>query len=123
MSTQTSKLDPGMITRKTYDDGRGTVKSTGVAGNFIDRSGTTSATPNTSTLLCAVNPVRNVFMLQNLDAAAAIWINFTSAATTGAGSIKIPAGTTYMFPPGFLTSEAINIVSGTASIAFTAKEG
>lgn len=89
---------------------------------YTDRSGTTSATPSTSTTVANANQSRRYFIIQNVGTAN-IWINFTSAATAGSGSILIVPTGDYIMESSTITTEQINILSATASIAFTAKEG
>jgi hypothetical protein len=95
-------------------------------GLLTDRSGSTSATPSTSTQVAAVNPTRKYFLIQN-QGATAIYVNFTSAAAA-TGSIKLgpdtgSGGGSYVMENGFVSSEAINVFSTAASMAFMAKEG
>lgn len=91
---------------------------------FTDRSGTTSATANTSTSVAGVNLNRRYILIQNLDTSNDIFINFTSAASaTAPGSIRISAKSSFVLESSAISTEAINIVSGSASINFTAKEG
>lgn len=89
---------------------------------YTDRSGSTSATPSTSTQVAASNSQRRYFIIQNVGASS-IWINFTSAATAGSGSLLILAQGSYVMESSTITTEAINVLSASASVAFTAKEG
>lgn len=76
---------------------------------------------NTSQSLMAANTSRSKVFIKN-DTAIDVWINIgaTAVATAGAGNIKIPAnGGAWEFS-GF--SEAINIISGGANAAITARE-
>ena len=93
-------------------------------GPVTDKSGSTHATPGTSTLLAAANPSRKYLFIQNLDAAATLHINFTSDAhITNAGSIKIGPGLYFAMDGSYICSESINVAASSASVKFTAKEG
>ena len=94
-----------------------------MATTYTDRSGTTSATPSTSTQVAAYNQTRRYFIIQNLSSTASCYINFTSAATVGAGSLYLGPYGSYVMESGTITTEAINIISATASVPFSAKEG
>lgn len=88
---------------------------------LIDRSGTAGAS---STQVCPANPFRQYFFIENLDATNAIYINFTSAATAGAGSIKIAAGGgAFVMESGTISGEAIYVIAAAGTPAYTAKEG
>lgn len=89
---------------------------------FTDRSGSTSATPSTSTLVAAANGQRRYFIIQNLSTTATIFINFTAAAAA-TGSLMLLPGGSYTMENNTITSEAINVFSATASVAFASKEG
>jgi hypothetical protein len=93
-------------------------------GAYTDKSGTTHATPGTSTVVSAANPNRQYFFIQNTDASgSAIWINFTTAASTTPGaSIKIVQNAAFVFESSFVTTEAINVAGEAASMKFVAKE-
>lgn len=90
-------------------------------GVFTDRSGTTSATPNTSTQIMPINLHRKYLFIQNVDEAT-IWINFTAAANVGQPSIEIVSGASFVLEGSAITTEAVNIFSEIASVPFTAKE-
>lgn len=89
---------------------------------YTDRSGTTSGTPSTSTQVAAANQVRRYFIIQNLSSTAPIYINFTAAAAT-TGSIYLAPFASYTMEASTITTEAINVLSATASVNFVAKEG
>lgn len=90
---------------------------------YTDRSGTTSGTPSTSTQVAAANQSRRYFLIQNLSGTTPIYINFTSAATAGSGSIYLTPLGSYSMESSTISTEAINILATTASVSFTAKEG
>lgn len=90
---------------------------------FTDRSGSTSATPSTSTQVAAANQIRRYLLIQNLSLATGIYINFTSAATAGTGSLYLAPLASYGLDASTMTTEAINVLSTGASIPFTCKEG
>lgn len=92
-------------------------------GPTIDRSGSTSATPSTSTTLANANVNRNYILIQNLSSTAPIYINFTSAASATVGSFYIAPLGSYVAESGFIPTEAITVLSASASISYIAKEG
>jgi hypothetical protein len=89
---------------------------------YVDRSGSTSATPSTSTQVAAYNQQRRYFIVQNLSTSATIYINFTTAAAT-TGSLQLLPGGSYVMESNTITTEAINVLSTVASVPFAAKEG
>lgn len=91
-------------------------------GTLTDRSGATSGTPSTSTQVAAANATRKYFILQNLDTTNAVWINFTTAAAATQPSIKLNPLDVFVMEAGFVSTEAINILSAVASVNFSAKE-
>lgn len=88
---------------------------------LIDRSGSTSATPNTSTQIIPINIDRKYLFIQNVDTSV-IWINFTVNATTSQPSISLIPGSSFVMEGTAITTEAINIISSVASVEYTAKE-
>jgi len=92
-------------------------------GTLTDRSGTTSGTASTSTQVAAANTSRKYFIIQNVSTTATIWVNFTSAATATQPSIQLLPGGSFVMEAGYVSTEAINVLSTTASVAYTAKEG
>lgn len=84
-----------------------------------DRSGTTSATANTSTTLAAANTTRRGLNIQNISANP-IGINeFGGAAAIGTpGTYTLAAGSAI----NVRTNRAVTVVSGTASQPYTATE-
>lgn len=90
-------------------------------GSLSDKSGSASTT---SAQIVAGNPYRTYFFFQNLDASIIQYINFGSAATAGSGSIKVAAGATFeMRLEGYVSTDAINVISASGTPAYTAKEG
>lgn len=94
----------------------------GTSSTFADRSGSTSATPSTSTQVAPYNPYRRYFIIQNLSPTAYIYMNFTSVANTTSSLQIVPLGS-YVMESTAISTEAINILSATASVPFVAKEG
>lgn len=92
------------------------------ATTYIDRSGTTSSTAGTSTVLATANPSRKGFWVQ--AGSAPIFISDVGAANTtiGGGSLYIPAGGYYEYPPSGVPTSAIEIASSSASSAYSARE-
>ena len=91
-------------------------------GTLTDGSGTTSATPNTSTQIFASNSTRKYLLIQNVGTAT-IWINFTTSANANQPSIQLLVGGSLVMESSFVSQEAVNVLSGSASVAFTAKQG
>lgn len=147
MSLKTvSQLDPGQILKYAFDDNTQTlrtqatlhpvgteiaitqaddsIQATPYRGTFTDYSGATSGSAGTSTQVCAANANRKYFIIQNLDASNAIYINFTSVASTTDGkSLKLIPGGSYVMETSFVTTEVINVCSSGSAIKFAAKEG
>lgn len=91
-------------------------------GTLTDNSGSTSGTPSTSTTLMASNANRKYLLIQNLSTTANMYINFTSAATVGTGSILLLPSGSFSQESGFVTTEAITVLSASASVPYTAKQ-
>lgn len=92
-------------------------------GTLTDGSGSTSATPSTSTQIFAANSSRKYLLIQNLDSSNNIYINFTSAASNGTGSYTLlPYGVLAM-ESLYVSTQAVNVLATVASINFTAKQG
>lgn len=90
-------------------------------GTLTDASGSIT-TGGASQQVFAVNATRTMFMIQNVSDED-LWINFTSAASAGAGSYKLtPGGLITSQGVGFTSTEAINILGATAGKEFTAKQ-
>lgn len=92
-------------------------------GTFTDRSGTTSGTANTSTLVAAANSNRHYFIIENIDSLAYLYVNFTSAAAPSDSSILLLPYGSYVMEASFITTEAIYVCSSGTSTKFVAKEG
>ena len=116
-----SALDPGQVLKTAFDDTTGLLKvaETGLKGTVTDRSG--SATTSSSQV-CAASSTRKYFIIQNLDTTNNLHVNFTSNATTGAGSFKLIPSASYVFEGNYLVTEAINVCSSSGTVAYTAKE-
>jgi hypothetical protein len=100
----------------------GTVFSQALQGTLTDDSGTTSGTPSTSTQIMASNASRKYLLIENVSTTATIWINFTSAATAGNGSYQLLPGGSIVQESGFVSTEAVNVLSTTATVPYTAKQ-
>lgn len=86
---------------------------------MTDRSGTAGVA---SAVLMAANKDRRWLFIQNLSAGD-IYINFTSAATIGGGSIKLASGgSPFFFEGSFISTEAVNVIGTGAGLSYTAKE-
>ena len=90
-------------------------------GILTDNSGTTSGTVSTSTQIMAANPARKYLLIQNTSSNT-IWINFTTAAVANQPSIELLSGGSIVQETGFVSSEAVNVLSTVASQAYTAKQ-
>lgn len=90
-------------------------------GVLIDRSGITSTTPNTSTLLMSANYARQYLFIQNVDSGI-IWINFSNPANQNQPSIRLDSGASFVMEGASISTEAIYVISGGKSIPYTAKE-
>lgn len=87
-------------------------------GTLTNRSGTVGTV---SIQVMAVNTNRKYLFIQNVGNQT-IWINFTAAATTTQPSIQMTPGASFVMENSFVSTEAINVISNNASVAFTAKE-
>jgi hypothetical protein len=93
-------------------------------GTLTDASGSTSATPSTSTTATAANTARKYLLFQNVSqTAATIWINFTSAASATVGSYEILAGGSLVQEASYISTEAVTVLSTTASVPYILKTG
>lgn len=120
-STAAVATDPALVVAISPNNPI-TATSTPTKGTLTDGSGATSATPSTSTTLMAVNASRKYLIIQNLSSSATIYINFTSAATIGSGSLPLLPYATFAQESGFISTEAITVISATASVPYTAKQ-
>ena len=89
---------------------------------YTDFSGTI-AQASTSQQLLPANRNRASFYIQNVDASATLWINYTNAAAASNGSFKLPPGAFLSEDGNFVSTEKINIFSTTQGAQFTCKEG
>lgn len=97
--------------------------ASGVTGPFTDRSGTITV-GGTSQQLAAANAARRYLIVQNPPTATEnLYINFTTAASTGAGSIGLIPGSAYTMESDFINTEAVTVIAATTGHVFTAKEG
>lgn len=90
-------------------------------GLLTDGSTTTSGTPSTSTQIFGTNFYRRYLFIQNTGSTT-IWINFTTAAVASQPSIQIVPGAAFVQEGSFVSTEAVNVLSTIASVAFTAKQ-
>lgn len=91
----------------------------GASGALTDVSGTIAA-GGTSQVLQAAQITRKYIMIQNLSSGN-LYLNFTSAATTGEGSYELLPNGVFTMEGNFVSNEAINIIGATTGQAFTAK--
>lgn len=90
-------------------------------GTLTDASGSTSATAGSSTTIMTANGGRRYLLIENISTTATIYINFTSAASAGAGSYALLPGGSIVQETGFVSTEQVNVASSVASVPFTAK--
>jgi hypothetical protein len=95
-----------------------------LVGVLTDRSGTVT-TGGTSQQLAPANSNRKYLFIENpTTATEALYINFTSAASTaGNSSISIsPGGSLTMTAATYVSQEAVTVTAATSAHGFTAKE-
>ena len=95
------------------------VPVSGASGALTDVSGTIT-TGGTSQVLQAAQTTRKYIMIQNISSGN-LYLNFTSAATTGEGSYELLPNGVFTMEGNFVSNEAINIIGATSGQAFTAK--
>lgn len=88
---------------------------------LINRSGTTSATPSTSTQIMAENLNRKYLFIQNVGTTT-IWIDFTNSAVLTQPSISLDPGASFVMEGTSVSYEVINVISKGVSVPYTAKE-
>lgn len=91
-------------------------------GTLTDNSGTTSATPSTSTTIMASNASRKYLLIQNVSTTNTIWVNFTTSATTTQPSYELLPGGSLVQEAGFVSTEAVTVICTAASSPYTAKQ-
>ncbi len=91
----------------------------GERGTFTDRSGSAATT---SAEVAPANSNRKYFFIQNVSNGT-IWFDFGTAAVTDQPSIELSPGDSWTMKEGFISTEAINVISESSTRNFTAKEG
>lgn len=86
-------------------------------GSFDDYSGTVAAGAAAQQVVAA-DTARSYFLFQNLSSAD-LYLRFTGTASAGAGSLKIPAGGSYVLDGGFVSSQAASVYGATTGQAYT----
>lgn len=99
------------------------IQSCPYRSTLTDKSGICSGTPGTSTQAAAANTSRKYFFIQNPHASAVLYVNFGASAGSSGSSYKLAAGDSLVFEDGFVPTDAVNVASDTASVAYAAKEG
>ncbi len=99
------------------------LKTSAGQGTLTDASGTTSATPSTSTTLMASNAARKYLFVQNSSLTNTIWINFTTAAAATQPSIQLLPGAAFSMESNYVSTEAVTVLSTAASSPYSAKQG
>ncbi len=127
LGTTTSYHDDGSIspsgampTTNTALISQSVVVATPV-GTLTDRSGTITA-GGTAQTLAAANAARRYLLVENLDPAEDLWINFTTTAAAAHPSLLIPPRGGFVMDAGFVSTELVSVIAATTSHAFTAKE-
>jgi len=92
-----------------------------VQGILNDGSSSIAAA-GTSQQVFGVNINRKYLLIQNASSAN-LWFNFTDSATEGPPSLVLTPGASFIMENNFVSTEAVNIIGGTAGQAFVAKEG
>lgn len=115
-----TNLDYPQCIKGSYDETAQGLVTISKRGSLTDASGNATAS---SAQVVAADANRNYFMIQNLDGATAIYVNFGAVATAGSGSFKIVAGGSLTFEGNFICSQAINVIAASGTVAFTAKAG
>lgn len=138
--TQGESLPPTTKTRYT-DEGDGThaltvhayveappaggdpiqVESAPSQGSLTDRSGSI-AVLDVSQQVMAANTDRKYLFFYNVSAVT-MWINFGVAAVKDQPSIEVPSGSSYVQEAGFVSTQALNVICGTATSKYVSKEG
>jgi len=88
---------------------------------ITDYSGTVT-TGGTAQTARAANVNRRYLMVANPDATTDLFFSVSGTATTGAGSVRLPAGTGVIFDAQTPTG-AVSVLSATTGKAFTVQEG
>lgn len=96
-----------------------TLTSPAAVASYTDGSGTI-AVAATSQQVFAANSARKYFFFLNLSDTD-MWINFGTPAVASQPSIKIPANGGY-FEPLVVSDDAVNVICGSNTKAFTAKQ-
>lgn len=86
--------------------------------SFVDRSGTAGTSDAT---VAAANPTRKYLLFQNVSNVD-LWIDFGTAAALDSPSIKVPPDAAITWESNFVPTEALHVISGTASKKYTCKE-
>lgn len=90
---------------------------------IADKSGTI-AVGGTAQDAVGANTGRQYLLVQNLDGAADLWVNFgANAAVATAGSILLKAGGSITFEDRVVPSGRVSVVGATTGHKFTCKEG
>ena len=91
-------------------------------GTLTNRS-STIAVAATAQQLAAVNASRKYLLIENLDGANSLWVNFTTTAVQSQPSIELKPGATLVMESSYVTTELISVIGPNAGQAFCAKEG
>lgn len=90
---------------------------------LVDRSGAIT-TGGAAQDAAAANSGRQYLLIQNIDAAEALWVNLgATAAVATAGSITLAAGASLVFESGPCATGRVSVVAATTGHKFTVKEG
>lgn len=88
-----------------------------------DKSGTI-ATGGTAQDAVAADTGRQYLLIQNIDAAEDLWVNFgTNAVSASAGSILVPAKSSLVFEHVACPTGRVSVVAATTGHKFTIKVG
>ena len=90
---------------------------------LTDRSGTIT-TGGTAQDAAGFNSGRQYLLVQNIDAAADLWVNLgATAVVAGAGSILLKSGASIVFEDSVCATGRVSVIAAATAQKFTVKEG
>jgi hypothetical protein len=112
----------GNVVREKIDaDGRQEVVIVPAVASLTDCSGTITA-GGTAQQLAAANASRCYLLIQNVDPAEDLWIDFGTIAVASQPSIKLLPGGAFSMEGSFVTGQSVSVIAATTSHPYTAKE-
>jgi len=113
-------VDNNGLAQPVYLDATGGLPVAGQRGGLTDASGTITSGGVSQTLV-ASNAARRYLVIQNVDPAEDMWIDFGTAAVIGTPSILLPAGGGFVMDAGFCSTDAVDVIAATTSHPYSAK--